>query len=236
MTDREYVESFVPMARFIASFCGPRCEVALHYLSDVDHSIIYIENGHLTGRKVGDGLMDFALDTVMEAGKSGADSITNYPGKATTVDGKHLRFSTYYIRNKQQEVVGLLNINMDITDLIHFRQFVDTELSLTPAGWAHETSAFPVASTIGNMVESSFRSAMQACNFSSAEEMNKDDKMRIMALLYKKNLFVIKGTIPVIAKWLTLSEPTVYRYLRHLKENNGAAGTKPISNESLFSE
>ena len=64
--NRKTVEAYIPMVKFIAAVCGPRCEVALHDLDDVDHSIVAIENGHITGRKVGDGLVDFALGSVFD--------------------------------------------------------------------------------------------------------------------------------------------------------------------------
>ena len=51
MRDRELLESYIPMVRFIAAICGPRCEVVLHDLKDIEHSIIAIENGHISGRR-----------------------------------------------------------------------------------------------------------------------------------------------------------------------------------------
>ena len=96
--NRRKVESFIPMVRFIAAICGPRCEVALHYLDDIDHSIIAIENGYITGRKVGDGLVDFALESVFDNNNSDRSFIANIYGKPTA-DNKRLRLSGYYIRN-----------------------------------------------------------------------------------------------------------------------------------------
>ena len=44
-------------AKGIASKFGPNCEVVVHDLAtnDPERSIVAIENGHVTGRKVGDG-------------------------------------------------------------------------------------------------------------------------------------------------------------------------------------
>ncbi len=64
MTNREIIESYIPLAKFIAKISGPRCEVLLHDLSDLEHSIIFLENGNITGRAVGGGITDFALRTV----------------------------------------------------------------------------------------------------------------------------------------------------------------------------
>ena len=49
--NRKTIEAYIPMVKFIAAVCGPRCEVALHDLDDINHSIVAIENGHITGRR-----------------------------------------------------------------------------------------------------------------------------------------------------------------------------------------
>ena len=37
--NRKTIEAYIPMVKFIAAVCGPRCEVALHDLDDINHSI-----------------------------------------------------------------------------------------------------------------------------------------------------------------------------------------------------
>ena len=45
------------IAHDIACQFGPDCEVVIHDLktNDPEHSIVYIENGHVTNRGIGDG-------------------------------------------------------------------------------------------------------------------------------------------------------------------------------------
>ena len=45
------------LAKGLADQFGPNCEVVIHDLSDnyKENSIVAIENGHVTNRKVGDG-------------------------------------------------------------------------------------------------------------------------------------------------------------------------------------
>ena len=81
--NRKTIESYIPMVKFIAAVCGPRCEVALHDLDDINHSIVAIENGHITGRKVGDGLVDFALASVFDKSNKDKAFIANIYGKTT---------------------------------------------------------------------------------------------------------------------------------------------------------
>jgi predicted transcriptional regulator YheO len=47
---------WIQLAKGITGNFGENCEVVIHDLTeDEEHSIIYIENGHVTGRKVGTG-------------------------------------------------------------------------------------------------------------------------------------------------------------------------------------
>ena len=62
------------IARDLASQFGPDCEIVIHDLktNDPEHSIVYIENGHVTGRGIGDGpsnavLMNQVITTKKEA-------------------------------------------------------------------------------------------------------------------------------------------------------------------------
>ena len=47
------------IAADLASQFGPDCEVVIHDLktSEPEHSIVYIVNGHVTNRDIGDGLL-----------------------------------------------------------------------------------------------------------------------------------------------------------------------------------
>lgn len=219
MKDRELIESYIPMAKFIAAISGPRCEVVLHDLSDIEHSIIAIENGHISGRKVGDGLMDFALKEFLE--DTNDIFFVNQSGKITN-DHKTLRFSSYRIRRKSDnEVIGLLCVTVDITDYIHMRRTINNELFIdggyytepeNPAG----TLALPLADTL----EAIFLHAMQESGCENVDHMTKDDKMRIISILRENNLFEIKGTVAFIAKKLKISEPSVYRYLKEIRNSS----------------
>ena len=52
------------LAKGVAAQFGSDCEVVVHRLSadTMEHSIVAIENGHVTGRKVGDGPSHVVLE------------------------------------------------------------------------------------------------------------------------------------------------------------------------------
>ena len=54
------------IAADLASQFGPDCEVVIHDLktSEPEHSIVYIVNGHVTNRDIGDGPSNAVFDAI----------------------------------------------------------------------------------------------------------------------------------------------------------------------------
>ena len=111
VTDADILDQYKPFVRFLAITLGPACEVVLHDITDPKHSIIAIENGELSGRKVGNPATDFANEIIASRGYEHSDFAANY---TSTGKGKHFLSSTFYIKNGQR-LIGLLCINRDIS-------------------------------------------------------------------------------------------------------------------------
>ena len=85
------------IAADLASQFGPDCEVVIHDLktAEPEHSIVYIMNGHVTNRDVGDGPSSAVFDAIRNQEKEeGPEDHTGYLMK--TADGKILKCSTSY--------------------------------------------------------------------------------------------------------------------------------------------
>ena len=55
---------FRQLAKALAKQFGDNCEIVLHDLtsSDIEHSVVLVENGHVTHRSVGDGPSHVVLE------------------------------------------------------------------------------------------------------------------------------------------------------------------------------
>ena len=64
------------IAQDLASEFGPDCEVVIHdpKTKDPEHSIVYIVNGHVTGRSIGDGPSDAVFDVIRNRNRKGERS------------------------------------------------------------------------------------------------------------------------------------------------------------------
>ena len=101
------------LAHALALQFGSGCEVVVHDLEakDPSHSIVAIENGHVTGRKLGDGPSHVVLEA-LHAGDAKLEDRLCYLTK--TADGKILKSSTIFIRDDAGHTVGIFALNYAI--------------------------------------------------------------------------------------------------------------------------
>ena len=89
------LEELRHIAKGIAAQFGPNCEVVVHDLSQhPDHTIVAIENGHVSGRKVGDGASNVVLERMEHQDREAQDHLSYL---TRTPDGKVLKSSTIYL-------------------------------------------------------------------------------------------------------------------------------------------
>ncbi|MDL2213937.1 PAS domain-containing protein [Clostridia bacterium OttesenSCG-928-O13] len=216
--DKKLFEPYIRMAKFIARVCGPRCETLVHDLSDLDHTIIFIENNHVTGRQVGGKITDFGLKLLLDEKWRNLDYVVNYEG-VSLIGNKPLRTSTFYVRDEREKIVGLLVVNIDISDYYAMKALVDFELTvednLSNTFENKVTEHFLFSSA--EVMETIFENAVRETGYSSLEGLGADDKKKIMAKLYQMNYYNLKGAVNESAKKLGISSPTAYRYLREIQ-------------------
>jgi len=128
------LKKFIPIVKTIAQMFGKNCEVVLHDFSKPQKSIVAIENGQVTGRKIGDPITDFALSILKKDGfgKRKIDRIVNY--KTKSKNGKILKSATVFIRDYQKNIIGCLCINYDLTEHAMFHKNLEEFCSTVELG------------------------------------------------------------------------------------------------------
>ncbi|MFP4617550.1 MAG: PAS domain-containing protein, partial [Spirochaetaceae bacterium] len=86
--DRRILESAAAVAEGLSRQFGAFCEVLVHSLEDPESSIIAIYNGHITGRKVGGPMTDFALSLLDK--RETKENVFG-PYYSSTSDGRRLK-------------------------------------------------------------------------------------------------------------------------------------------------
>lgn len=211
------LKRFIPLVKTIAQMFGKNCEVVLHDFSNPQNSIVEIENGQVTGRKIGDPITDFALSIWRKDGyrKKKEDTIVNYRTK--TKDGKILKSSTFFIRDDQKKMVGCMCINYDLTEYLMFNKIIEefcTNVDLNKEKSKEEVETF--TSDVDEVLEDIIRKAIDKIG-KPVSIMQKSDKLMVAKIVDEKGGFLIKGAINQLASEISVSRYTIYNYLDELK-------------------
>nr|WP_325180535.1 helix-turn-helix transcriptional regulator [uncultured Oscillibacter sp.] len=205
-TENSKLELLRQVAAGIAAQFGSNCEVAIHDLSrDPDRSIVFIANGHVSGRKVGDGASNVVMEQLRTQDPEPKDHLC-YLTK--TPDGKILKSSTVYIRDRKGKVSAILAINYDISRLILMEEALH---DLTSTG--EEIPAEPERITnVSDLLDELIQQSVALVG-KPAAVMNKEDKVKAIQFLSQNGAFLITKSGDKVAKYFGISKYTLYSYI-----------------------
>ncbi len=214
---------------------GNRCEIILHDLTkEYDHTIVDIRNGHITNRKIGGCGSNLGLEVLRGTVQDG----NRYNYVVTTRDGKILRSSTLYIRNPNDEVIGCLCINTDITETVRFEEFLKqynqynplaspmygqtppTAVQEEPApAHAAPDSGEVFANDVSQVLEYLIAEADRLIG-KPVDRMKREDKIDFIRFLDKKGAFLITKASEKVYDHLKISRFTLYNYLDAVRRDS----------------
>lgn len=205
-TENSKLELLRQVAAGVAAQFGSNCEVAIHDLSrDPDRSIVFIANGHVSGRKVGDGASNVVMEQLRTQDPEPKDHLC-YLTK--TPDGKILKSSTVYIRDRKGKVSAILAINYDISRLILMEEALH---DLTSTG--EEVPAEPERITnVSDLLDELIQQSVALVG-KPAAVMNKEDKVKAIQFLSQNGAFLITKSGDKVAKYFGISKYTLYSYI-----------------------
>lgn len=208
------LDFYTRLAKALALQFGKGCEVVVHDLEsgDSSHSIVAIENGHVTGRKVGDGPSHVVLEALHDDHAALNDRLS-YLTK--TADGKILKSSTVFIRNEEGHCVGIFAVNLDITVLSAMEQTLSGLLG-TPGATHEEPEAIvrSVADLLDDLIEQSVELVGKPVAL-----MSKEEKIRAIRYLSDTGAFLITKSGPKVCAYFGISKYTLYSYLDEAKHS-----------------
>lgn len=185
-------------------------EFVLHDLSlDYEHTLVDIRNGHVTGRKVGD--TGDILGLMALSNQDGADcyNTMNY-----TDDGRILRASTKFFRNRKGKVVASIAITEDITETVKYEQYLHKHNRLEAMGEAMEVYRGDVNRMLDALID-----AAQLEVGKTPAAMTREDKLHVIESLERHGAFLIKKSGQRVCKVLGISKFTLYNYLEIIRKD-----------------
>ena len=205
-TENSKLELLRQVAAGIAAQFGSSCEVAIHDLSrDPDRSIVFIANGHVSGRKVGDGASNVVMEQLRTQDPEPKDHLC-YLTK--TPDGKILKSSTVYIRDRKGKVSAILAINYDISRLILMEEALRDLVSTGEEVPSEPERITNVSDLLDELIQQSV-----ALVGKPAAVMNKEDKVKAIQFLSQNGAFLITKSGDKVAKYFGISKYTLYSYI-----------------------
>ena len=203
--EKELLQSVMML---IAKQFGNKCEVVLHSWSEgYEKSIIAIENGHVSGRKVGGTGSNLGLEVM----RGTSDGSNQYNYITRTKDGRTLRSSSLYLTNDEGEKIGALCINYDITDVLMAQEALDAIANTERI--EDEKFVDDVSELLEFLLLESVKQVGRV-----PEEMGKEDKMRAIKFLDEKGALLISKSGARICKFFGISKYTLYNYLDAIRE------------------
>ncbi|MDO4276798.1 MAG: helix-turn-helix transcriptional regulator [Eubacteriales bacterium] len=198
------------IARDIASQFGSDCEVVIHDLktNDPEHSIVYIENGHVTNRDVGDGPSNAVFDVIRKKNKN-QDDLEDHTGYLMkTSDGKILKCSTSYIRDDDGSLHYVFGINYDITKLTMIESALHSLVTPEDKEEKPKEITHNVNDLLDHLIEESV-----ALVGKPVALMNKEDKVTAIQFLNDSGAFLITKSGDKVANYFGISKYTLYSYI-----------------------
>ena len=200
------LELLCQIAKGIAAQFGSHCEVVVHDLTrHADHTIVAIENGHVSGRKVGDGASAVVLERMEHQEWEARDHLCYL---TRTPDGKILKSSTVYIRNSKGKVSAILAINYDISKLLMVESAVHDLISTGEPQQEEPEKIVNVNDLLEELIQQSVSLVGKPVAL-----MNKEDKVRAIRFLNQNGAFLVTKSGDKIAKYFGISKYTLYSYI-----------------------
>jgi predicted transcriptional regulator YheO len=211
----------LPIVQGLAEMFGPDCEVVLHYLSRLPHSIVAIENGHVTGRTVGDVPTDLMLRTLRAAGDDTPD-VRLY---VTSSDGKILKSLAVTLRDEEGRAFGILGLNYDLSDVVQTQRTLADFAAVGRLGSEavperEEIFAGDIRDVVAGMITKILNEMGKTPGVMSREE-----KMEVVKRLEERGAFLVKRSAEQVAEALDLSRYTIFSYLKEIRRPDAAGIT-----------
>lgn len=195
---------FESLMKGITALFGSNCEIVLHDLTgDYESTIVLIENGHVTDRRVGDCGSNLGLEVLRGTVENG----DRYGYISNSRSGNMLRSSSIFIRNDEGKTVGCLCINMDISSFVLAENAIK---ELTGNNAAREEEFF--VNDVNELLDTFLQKAQDEVG-KPVSYMSREEKIKAIKYLDSKGALLISKAGNRICNFFNISKFTLYSYL-----------------------
>lgn len=203
---------YMQLAEVLSQMFQNVLEVVIHDFQDLDHAIIFIANGHISGRSLGGPVSEINLRRLLEEGQF-PDKLVNFSSRNTR--GQPLKSSSIAIRDDQGKLIGAFCMHFDLSHFTQFQTFLDFFLS-TKEDSLVGVNDFGLSQPHDLEITEEIEAWLLKAGLHTAQ-LTYQDKQSIVNHLYKKGCFKRKGAISIVAGALQLTRQSIYNYIELAK-------------------
>ena len=207
--NREILEHYVKVGEVIAEMFAPNLEVIIHDLQTPEHSIIAIFNNHITGRKIGDGTSDIGYKKLED---ELPDKIVNYNNQSPS--GSDLKSSSLTIRNSDDEIIGSMGLNFDLSSFVNIKEFLEMFTETFTLDNLPKREEFFMWS-VKDEIQQALNKYIVSHDL-QGKILNRKDKLNVVAYMKKEGHINKKGAISILSEMLAITRPTLYKYIKEV--------------------
>lgn len=198
------------LAKGISTLFGNCCEVTVHDMTKgYENTIVAIENGHVTNRRIGDGASEMVLKALKEKNVSVKD---DYSYLARTKEGRIVKSASIYLKDDEGKVIGLFGINYDLTDLMMAQHAIDSIIKVDEPEQTPKKEIGTITTNVSDLLDLLLQEADEFIGKPVAM-MTKEDKTNAIRFLSDKGAFLIKKAGDKVSKHYDISKYTLYNYM-----------------------
>jgi len=213
------MQVLLPVVQGLAEMFGPDCEVVLHDVGRLPHSIVAIANGAVTGRTIGDVPTDRMLRNLRNP-----DETQDVRLYVSSHDGKILKSLAVTLRDEAGEPFGLLGLNFDISEIVRAQRALANVTAVARLGSGGAPEAGEIfAADIREVVAGMITKILAEMGKTPAA-MSREDKMEVVKRLEEHGAFLVKRSAEQVAEALDLSRYTIFSYLKEIRHGDEAGG------------
>lgn len=204
------------LAHGMAMQFGSDCEIVIHDLHspDPEATVVYIENGHVSHRSVGDGFSH----VVLEAKKAKSKALKDRHGYLTrTGDARVLKSSTLYIKDETGEVRYIFSINYDITSMLVAENVLKSFTGISEIENTIQRQPERITQNVNDLLDDLIEESVTLIG-KPVVMMSKEDKALAVRFLNDSGAFLITKSGDKICDYFGISKYMLYTYLDAMKQ------------------
>lgn len=205
------LEHLKKIAHGLALQFGQNCEVVIHDLRgrSLENTVVFIENGHVSGRQIGDGPSHVVLEA---KGKPASEMEDRYGYLTRTKDGRILKSTTVYMGNPDTDHIDyVLSINYDITSLMTIDSAVRSIIS-TDEDEGKRKQPERITQNVNDLLDDLIEQSVDLIGKPVAL-MSKDEKVTAIKFLNDAGAFLVTKSGDKVSKFFGISKYTLYSYI-----------------------